>query len=80
MIVPLDAATFWKLSALCTRTQGAAERAGHARDALAVAHRAQSAYLAEVAAAAGFDPKVEQFALDDEALTLTIPDPGKAPV
>jgi hypothetical protein len=80
MIYTLDAAAFWKLSALCTRTAAAAERATAARDAALVAQRAQNAELARVAAAHGFDPAVEQFALDDEALTLTIPEPGKAPV
>jgi hypothetical protein len=79
MIYTLDAAAFWKLSALCTRTQHTAALAAVARDALALAQRAQAAELARVAAAHGFDPAVEQFALDDEALTLTIPD-GKAPV
>jgi hypothetical protein len=73
----LDGDVFWKLSALCERTRGAADRAAAARDALAAAQRAQHAYLDEVAKGAGFDPKVEQFALDDEALTLTIPDPTK---
>lgn len=59
----LDRAIFWKLRSLCADTRAA-------REALAAAQQRQNAALADL----GIDPKTPQFALDDEALTLTIPD------
>jgi hypothetical protein len=76
----LDAATFWKLSALCERTAARAAAAAHARDALVVAQRNQNQCVADLAVTLGFDPTVEGFALDDTALTLTVPDQPGRPV
>jgi hypothetical protein len=70
----LDAATFWKLTALAERTAHRATVAAAARETLLKAQREQNIFVADLAVTLGFDPSVEGFALDDEALTLTIPE------
>jgi hypothetical protein len=67
----LDAAAFWKLRAICADAQRWAVAAAAARDALLAADQRQAAYLREI----GIDPKTPTFQLDEEALTVTIPDP-----
>jgi len=75
VIKPLDPAAYWKLRALCADASAREVAALAARDALAVAHKQQSAALA----ALGFDPKVATFTLDDDTLTITIPDEKGGP-
>jgi hypothetical protein len=70
----LDAATFWKLTALAERAAHRATVAAQAREALLTAQREQNAFVADLAVTLGFDPQAQHFALDDTALTLTIPD------
>jgi hypothetical protein len=67
----LDAVDYWKLRAICSEASLCEARALHARDALATAHAKQNTQLA----ALGFDPKAPTFTLDDETLTITVPDP-----
>ncbi len=66
----LGAAAYWKLRAICTDAQRAAEAVQHARDAFAVAQQKQRAALVDL----GLDPNALSFALDDDTLTVTFPD------
>jgi hypothetical protein len=66
----LDAAAYWKLRAICTDAQRAADAAQHARDAFAAAQQKQRAALIDL----GLDPNAQSFTLDDEALAVTFPD------
>jgi hypothetical protein len=70
MTRPLEAVDYWKLRALCTDAQRAELVAVHARDALATARQKQAAALRALA----LDPAAPTFTLDDDALTITIPD------
>jgi hypothetical protein len=67
----LDAIDYWKLRAICSEASRCEILALQARDALTIAHKKQNAQLA----ALGFDPQAPTFALDDDTLTITIPDP-----
>jgi hypothetical protein len=67
----LDAVEYWKLRAICSEAARCEVLALQARDALATAHKKQNAQLA----ALGFDPMAPTFTLDDDTLTITIPDP-----
>jgi hypothetical protein len=67
----LDAADYWKLRAICGEAQRCEALALQARDAFATAHKKQAAVLT----ALGLDPTLPTFTLDDDALTITIPDP-----
>ncbi len=72
----LDAADYWKLRAICSEAQRCELLAVHARNDLAVALKKQTAALADL----GIDPAAPSFTLDDETLTVTIPDaPGEVP-
>jgi hypothetical protein len=66
----LDAPTYWKLRALCSDTQRCEVLAGQARAALATAHHKQTTALTEL----GLDPQTPTFSLDDDTLTITVPD------
>jgi hypothetical protein len=67
---PLAAADYWKLRAICSETQRCEVIALQARNELVAAHKKQEAALA----ALGLDPKAPTFSLDDDTLTLTMPD------
>ena len=68
----LEPAAFWKLRALLADTQRAAAVALSARETLLIAQQRQSAYLTEI----GLDPKAASWEVDDEACTVTVPDPS----
>lgn len=68
----LDPVDYWKLRAVCSEAQHAAAVAAHARENLLAAQRKQSAALL----ALGLDPDIPTFSLDDDRLTITIPDPS----
>jgi len=74
MIKTLDAAAYWKLRALCSEAQRAELVAVHARADLATAHQKQTAALRELA----LDPAAPTFRLDDDTLTITMPDTAPA--
>jgi hypothetical protein len=67
----LEAADYWKLRARCSEAQRCEALALQARDALAAAYKQQAVALE----ALGLDPKAPTFTLDDDALTITVPDP-----
>jgi hypothetical protein len=67
----LDAADYWKLRAICGEAQRCELLALQARAELAAAHKKQTAVLT----ALGLDPATPSFTLDDDALTITVPDP-----
>ena len=67
----LEAADYWHLRAVCSEAQRAELVAVQARDAFVVASKKQTAVLE----ALDLDPKMPSFALDDDTLTITIPDP-----
>jgi hypothetical protein len=66
----LDADAYWKLRALCSDAQRCELVAVHARADLATAHKKQTAALA----ALGLDPQAPTFTLDDDTLSITVPD------
>ena len=66
----LDAADYWKLRAVCSEAQRAELLALHARGELAAAQKKQTAALV----ALGLDPQTPTFALDDDTLTITVPE------
>jgi hypothetical protein len=66
----LDAADYWKLRAVCSEAQKCEALAYQAREAFAAAYKKQTATLA----ALGLDPKAPTFTLDDDALTITVPE------
>lgn len=70
----LEAADFWKLRTLCAEQDRYAQQAILARDALVAAQRKQQACVATLAARYGFDAQAPSFTLDDDTLTLTVPD------
>jgi hypothetical protein len=67
----LEAVDYWKLRAVCSEAQRAELVAVQARDAFAAASKKQTAALE----ALGLDPKTPSFSLDDDTLTITVPDP-----
>jgi hypothetical protein len=66
----LEPAAYWKLRARCSEAQRCEVLAVQARTALATAHQQQTAALTEL----GLDPTLPTFSLDDDALTITVPD------
>jgi hypothetical protein len=66
----LDAADYWKLRAVCSEAQRCELLALQARTAMADAYKKQTAVLA----ALGLDPQPPTFSLDDDTLTITIPE------
>jgi hypothetical protein len=68
----LDAADYWKLRAICGEAQRCELLALHARQELATALKKQTAVLT----ALGLDPATPSFMLDDDTLTITVPDPA----
>jgi hypothetical protein len=71
----LEAVDYWKLRAICSEASRCEVLALQARAELATAHKKQTAQLA----ALGFDPTAPTFTLDDDTLTITIPDAPEAP-
>jgi hypothetical protein len=69
----LEPAAYWKLRAICTDAQRAAEAAQHARDAMVTAQQKQRAALTDL----GLDPAAQSFVLDDDTLTVTFPEAPK---
>jgi hypothetical protein len=67
----LEAGAYWKLRAICSEAQRAELVAAQARDGLAAAYKKQTAALE----ALGLDPTAPTFTLDDDTLTITVPDP-----
>jgi hypothetical protein len=68
----LEAAAYWKLRARCSEAQRCEVLALQARTALATAHQQQTAALTEL----GLDPTAPTFTLDDDTLSITVPEPG----
>jgi hypothetical protein len=68
----LEPAAYWKLRARCSEAQRCEVLALQARTALAAAHQQQTAALTEL----GLDPTAPSFVLDDDTLTITVPEPG----
>jgi hypothetical protein len=66
----LEAAAYWRLRALCSETQRLELIAVHARAELASAHKKQTAALV----ALELDPKAPTFSLDDDTLSITVPE------
>jgi hypothetical protein len=66
----LEAADYWRLRAICSEAQRCELLALQARAELATAHKKQTAALVEL----GLDASAPSFSLDDETLTLTVPD------
>jgi hypothetical protein len=66
----LEAAAYWRLRAICSEAQRCELLALQARAELATAHKKQTAALVEL----GLDASAPSFSLDDETLTLTVPD------
>ena len=73
----LAAADYWHLRAVCSEAQRGELVARQARAELAAALKTQAAALA----ALGLDPAAPTFTLDDDTLTITVPDapPEEAP-
>jgi hypothetical protein len=72
MTKTLEPAAYWKLRARCSEAQRCEVLAVQARAALATAHQQQTAALTEL----GLDPTAPTFTLDDDTLTITVPEPG----
>jgi hypothetical protein len=70
----LEPVVFWQLRALCTDTQRLAVQAQSIGEALQTARKKQDKLVTELAQELKFDPKVQMFTLDDETLTLNIPE------
>jgi hypothetical protein len=66
----LEAADYWKLRAICGEAQRCELLALHARQELATALKKQTAALV----ALGLDASAPSFTLDDDTLTITVPD------
>jgi hypothetical protein len=66
----LDPVDYWKLRAICSEASLCEVRALQARADLATAQKKQDAQLA----ALGLDPHAPTFTLDDDTLTITVPD------
>jgi hypothetical protein len=66
----LEAADYWKLRAICGEAQRCELLALHARQELATALKKQTAALVEL----GLDASAPSFTLDDDTLTITVPD------
>lgn len=66
----LDAADYWKLRAICSEAQRCELIVLTARDTLASAHKKQT----DVLTALGLDAKAPSFTLDDDTLTITVPE------
>ena len=67
----LEPVDYWRLRAICSEAQRCEVLALQARADLAAAHKKQNTILA----ALGFDPAAPTFTLDDDTLTITVPDP-----
>jgi hypothetical protein len=67
----LEPVDYWKLRAICSEATLCEMRALQARADLATANKKQDTQLA----ALGLDPKAPTFTLDDDTLTITVPDP-----
>jgi hypothetical protein len=68
----LEPAAYWKLRAWCSEVQRCEVLARQARADLATAHKQQTAVLTELS----LDPTAPTFTLDDDTLTITVPEPG----
>jgi hypothetical protein len=66
----LDAADYWKLRAICSEAQRCELIARQARVELAAAAQKQTAVLIDL----GLDAAAPTFTLDDDTLTITVPD------
>jgi hypothetical protein len=66
----LDADAYWKLRALCSDAQRCELVAVHARADLVTARTKQTAALVAV----GLDAQTPTFTLDDDTLTITVPE------
>jgi hypothetical protein len=66
----LEAADYWRLRAICSEAQRCELLALHARQEFATAHKKQTAALVEL----GLDPAAPSFSLDDDTLTITVPE------
>ena len=71
MTKTLEPVEYWKLRAICSEASLCEVRALQVRAELATAHKKQNAQLA----ALGLDPQAPTFTLDDDTLTITVPDP-----
>ena len=70
MTKTIEPAAYWKLRAICSDAQRAELVAVHARADLATARQKQAGALREL----GIDPAAPTFSLDDDTLTVTVPD------
>jgi hypothetical protein len=68
----LDAAVYWKLRAICSEAQRCDVLARQARADLAAAYKKQAEALTDL----GLEAQLPTFTLDDEALTITVPEAG----
>jgi hypothetical protein len=66
----LEAADYWRLRAICSEAQRCELLALHARQEFTTAHKKQTAALVEL----GLDGSAPSFSLDDDTLTVTIPE------
>jgi len=67
----LEPVDYWKLRAICGEASRCEVIAMQARNDLLTAHKKQNAILA----ALGLDPLMPTFSLDDDTLTIDVPDP-----
>ena len=74
MTKTLEPVDYWKLRAICSEASLCEVRALQARADLATAHKKQNAQLE----ALGLDAQAPTFSLDDDTLTITIPDAPEA--
>lgn len=74
MKIELPREDYWKLRALCGDTQRLQVLMQAASEQLRHAQAKQEAYLADLALERGFLEKPGTFHLDDETLTLNIPE------
>ncbi len=72
----LDPAPYWRLRAICTDAQRAAETAQHAHEVFVLAQHKQRAALTDL----GFDPTAQAFTLDDDTLSVTFAEAPPAAV
>jgi hypothetical protein len=66
----LEAADYWRLRAICSEAQRCELLALQARAELATAQKKQTAALV----ALGLDASAPSFSLDDDTLTITVPE------
>jgi hypothetical protein len=75
MKITLDSAAYWKLRAVCGDTQRLQVMQQAIAEQIGTAQKKQAALVADLALEHGFPENPPTFQMDDETLTINIPEP-----